>query len=211
VKPDAFDKQRERMVQDQIRARGVKDERVLRAMGRVPRHAFVPPDLIPYAYADEPLPIGEGQTISQPYIVAYMTEVLELKGGERVLEIGTGSGYQAAVLADMEAEVYTVEVVGSLLSRAQDTLAGLGFGRVHFLVGDGSLGWPDEAPFDRIIVTAAASGIPGALRGQLRDGGRMVLPLGTLCQELVLVERRGNAFSQSRLLSVRFVPLISVH
>lgn len=211
MKSDDFDKQRQRMIEAQIRSRGVKDERVLRAMGRVPRHVFVPPDLVPYAYADEPLPVGEGQTISQPYIVAYMTEVLAVAGGERVLEIGTGSGYQAAVLAEMGAEVYTVEVIGSLSVRARDVLAGLGYTRIHFLVGDGSLGWPEEAPFDRIIVTAAAAGMPQALCEQLRDQGRMILPLGSMSQELVLAERRANDFIHTRLLPVRFVPLISVH
>jgi len=199
------------MVEDQIRSRGVKDERVLRAMRRVPRHLFVPPDLTPYAYADEPLPVGEGQTISQPYIVAYMTEVLDLSGGERILEIGTGSGYQAAVLAELEAEVFTVEVIGVLSARAQEVLTDLGYTRTHFLVGDGAQGWPEEAPFDRIIVTAAAAVMPKAWGEQLREGGRMVLPLGLADQELELVERRPEGLVRTRLLPVRFVPLISVH
>ena len=196
------------MVEDQIRSRGVKDERVLRAMRRVPRHLFVPPDLTPYAYADEPLPVGEGQTISQPYIVAYMTEVLDLSGGERILEIGTGSGYQAAVLAELEAEVFTVEVIGVLSARAQEVLTDLGYTRTHFLVGDGAQGWPEEAPFEAIMVTAAPPRVPDALRGQLAVGGRLILPLGKDDQDLVLIIRGERGFSERRLISVRFVPLV---
>jgi protein-L-isoaspartate(D-aspartate) O-methyltransferase len=199
------------MVETQIRARGVKDGRVLETLGRLPRHLFVPPDMVPYAYSDEPLPVGEGQTISQPYIVAYMTEALSLEGGERVLEVGTGSGYQTAVLAELAAEVYSVEIIGSLSAQAQSVLNKLGYRNIHFLVGDGSLGWPEEAPFDRIIVTAAASQMPASLRDQLAEGGRLVLPLGAASQELVLVTRRGDDFAETRLLPVRFVPLISVH
>ncbi len=199
------------MVETQIQARGVKDERVLKALRSVPRHLFVPSDMVPYAHADEPLPVGEGQTISQPYIVAYMTEALSLTGSERVLEVGTGSGYQTAVLAELAAEVFTVEVIGGLSTRAQDVLGRLGYANVRFRVGDGSLGWPEEAPFDRIMVTAAAAGMPRVLRDELSDRGRMILPLGSVNQELVLVERRADEFIETRLLPVRFVPLISVH
>jgi protein-L-isoaspartate(D-aspartate) O-methyltransferase len=208
---DSFEKQREQMVETQIRARGVKDGKVLQAMRRVPRHLFIPPDMAPYAYSDEPLPVGEGQTISQPYIVAYMTEALALTGRERVLEVGTGSGYQTAVLAELAAEVYTVELISSLAVRAQEVLTGLGYKHIHYRIGDGGQGWPEEAPFDRIMVTAAAASMPIALRQQLRDGGRLVLPLGSDSQELVLVARQDNEFVMTRLLPVRFVPLISVH
>ncbi len=200
------------MVESQIEARGVKDQRVLEAMRRVPRHAFVPPDLAPYAYSDEPLPVGEGQTISQPYIVAYMTEVLSLKGKEKVLEVGTGSGYQTAILAELADRVFSIEIIGGLSLRARAVLEGLGYVNIQFRVGDGSLGWSEEAPFDRIMVTAAcAAGIPPALRDQLRDGGRMVIPVGSVSQELVLITRRGEEFAEARLIPVRFVPLISVH
>jgi protein-L-isoaspartate(D-aspartate) O-methyltransferase len=209
--PDSFDKQRQRMVEDQIRARGVKDDRVLKAMRRVPRHLFIPPDMAPYAYSDEPLPVGEGQTISQPYIVAYMSEALALTGRERVLEVGTGSGYQTAILAELAAEVYTVELITSLAVRAQDVLAGMSYTNIRFRVGDGGQGWPEAAPFDRIIVTAAAPSMPPALRQQLRDQGRLIIPLGSDNQELVLVVRQDNEFVLTRLLPVRFVPLISVH
>jgi len=208
---DPFEKQRERMVETQIRARGVKDGKVLQAMRRVPRHLFIPPDMAPYAYSDEPLPVGEGQTISQPYIVAYMTEALALTGRERILEVGTGSGYQTAVLAELAAEVYTVELISSLAVRAQEVLTGLGYKHIHYRIGDGGQGWPEEAPFDRIMVTAAAASMPIALRQQLREGGRLVLPLGSDSQELVLVVRQDNEFVLTRLLPVRFVPLISVH
>jgi protein-L-isoaspartate(D-aspartate) O-methyltransferase len=211
LRSDDFEKQRARMVESQIRARGVKDERVLKALRSVPRHLFVPPDMVPYAHADEPLPVGEGQTISQPYIVAYMTEALSLVGTERVLEVGTGSGYQTAVLAELAAQVFTVEIIGSLSARAQDVLGRLGYSNIRFQVGDGSLGWPEEAPFDRIMVTAAATAMPLALRDQLAERGLMILPLGSINQELVLVERRKAEFPETRLLPVRFVPLISVH
>jgi protein-L-isoaspartate(D-aspartate) O-methyltransferase len=211
LRADEYAKQRERMVETQIQARGVKDPRVLQVMRRVPRHLFVPPDMAPYAHADEPLPVGEGQTISQPYIVAYMTEFLGLTGSEKVLEIGTGSGYQTAVLAELAAEVFSIEIIGALSTRARAVLDGLGYSNIRFRVGDGSLGWPEEAPFDRIMVTAAATDMPRLLRDQLRDRGLMILPLGTASQELVLVERRSEVFVETRLLPVRFVPLISVH
>ena len=155
--------------------------------------------------------MGEGQTISQPYIVAYMTEVLDLQGSERVLEVGTGSGYQTAVLAEIASEVYTIELLAGLADHAREVLDAQGYRNVRYRIGDGGLGWPEEAPFDRIIVTAAAAVIPKALRDQLLDKGRMVIPLGSVSQELVLVTRRANDFVSVRLLPVRFVPLISVH
>lgn len=206
-----FSSQRERMVESQIAARGVTDPKVLQAMRKVPRHLFVPEDVRSYAYMDEPLPIGEGQTISQPYIVAYMTEALELSGGEKVLEVGTGSGYQAAVLAEIAGEVYSVEMNESLSFRARAALQELGYGSIHFKVGDGSLGWKEFEPYDAIMVTAAPKTVPKGLREQLREGGRMIIPVGEDWQELVLVRRRGETFPETKLLSVRFVPLVSLH
>ncbi len=205
---EEFARERRLMTESQIRARGVRDARVLAAMAKVPRHLFVPEHLRGRAYSDEPLPIGEGQTISQPYIVAYMTAALGLRGGERVLEIGTGSGYQTAVLAECGDEVWTVEILESLSRHARAVLDGLGYTGVHYRVGDGWAGWPEEAPFDAIIVTAAAAEMPAALEDQLAVGGRMVVPVGTDLQELVLVRRRKSGLSRERLLAVRFVPLI---
>lgn len=199
------------MVNLQIQARGVKDEKVLRALRKVPRHFFVPDELKPYAYADEPLPIGEGQTISQPYIVAYMTEALDLKGGETVLEVGTGSGYQTAVLAEIVKQVYTIEVISTLSSRAQELLQKLGYANIHFKIGDGTFGWQDNAPYDAIMVTAAAPAVPKKLREQLCSAGRMIIPVGEGFQELVVVVREKEHFKKKKLLPVRFVPLISMH
>ena len=196
------------MVETQIRARGVRDERVLGVMGKVPRHLFVPESLRRSAYADEQLPIGEGQTISQPYIVAYMTESLALEGGEKVLEIGTGSGYQTAVLAEIAGTVFTVEIVETLARRARTVLDGLGYANIHYRVGDGTAGWPEEAPFDAVIVTAAAATLPKALEDQLALGGRMIAPVGAGAQELVLVRRERTGIRRESLLSVRFVPLV---
>jgi len=207
----AFEAERFRMVETQIRARGVRDPRVLAVLESVPRHLFVPEALRGGAYADEPLPIGEGQTISQPYIVAYMSDALGLRGGERVLEIGTGSGYQTAVLAGLAAEVYTVELIESLSVRARETLDRLGYGNISFRVGDGSQGWPEEAPFEAIIVTAAAAKVPEVLEGQLGPGGRMIVPVGTDLQELTLVRRDQKGLRRERLLPVRFVPLVIPH
>ena len=201
-------KERRRMVDFQIRARGVRDPLVLAAMAKVPRHLFVPEGLRVHAYADEPLPIGDGQTISQPYIVAYMTEALGLKGGERVLEIGTGSGYQTAVLAEIAGEVWTVEIVGTLAARSRSILDGLGYLNIRYRIGDGSEGWPESAPFDAIIVTAAAPRMPPALEGQLAIGGRMIVPVGTDIQELILVHRGEAGIDREKLLGVRFVPLV---
>ena len=206
-----FEARRSRMVETQIRARGVRDPRVLAAMETVPRHLFVPEALRAAAYADEPLPIGEGQTISQPYIVAYMTEALGLRGGEKVLEVGTGSGYQTAVLAGLAAEVYTVELIESLSLTAQETLGRLGCGNIRFRVGDGSKGWPEAAPFEAIIVTAAAARMPGVLEDQLGPAGTMIVPVGTDLQELMLVRREKKGLRRERLLPVRFVPLVVPH
>jgi protein-L-isoaspartate(D-aspartate) O-methyltransferase len=195
------------MVVEQIEARGVRDPLTLRAMQDVPRHLFVPPAQADEAYQDHPLPIGHEQTISQPYIVAFMTEALGLRGGETVLEVGTGSGYQAAVLARIAARVYSIEIVGPLAAEAKERLAGLGYSNVEVRAGDGYLGWPEAAPFDGIMVTAAAPRIPEPLKEQLKDGGRLVIPVGDELQELVIVTRRGAAYEERRVLPVRFVPM----
>jgi protein-L-isoaspartate(D-aspartate) O-methyltransferase len=204
------DRARERrlMTDAQIRARGVKDPLVLNAMTHVPRHLFIPESLRRHAYADEPLPIGHGQTISQPYIVAYMTEALELGGDESVLEIGTGSGYQTAVLAEIVREVWTVEIVEALARQSREVLDGLGYTNIRYLVGDGTKGWPGEGPFDGIIVTAAAPTVPLPLESQLADGGRMIIPVGTDLQELLFVRRTSAGMRRERRLGVRFVPLV---
>jgi len=200
---------REAMVREQIQARGVRDPRVLQAMRSVPRDRFVPAALEAEAHADHPLPIGAGQTISQPYIVAAMAEALELAGGERVLEVGSGSGYMAAVLAALAAEVFGLEREPELHERARRTLAGLGCANVQLACGDGALGWPERAPFAAIVVSCAAGRIPPALWSQLEPGGRMILPLGQAdaTQELVLARKTGAGPVFSRLMAVRFVPL----
>ena len=202
-----FKAMRERMVETQIKARGVKDPRVLYAMLKVERHLFVPKDLQTSAYADQPLPIGEGQTISQPYIVALMTEFLELKGGEKVLEIGTGSGYQAAVLAELVKEVYTIEIIETLANSAKKLLLQLGYQTIMVKAGDGYLGWPEVAPFDAIIVTAAPDHIPKPLIEQLKEGGRMVVPVGTYSQELKKIVKHGGKIEEKDILPVIFVPM----
>ena len=200
---------RERMVERQLRRRGITDERVLEAMGRVPRHLFVPEHLRHLAYEDGALPIGGGQTISQPFIVATICSLLQLRGDERVLDVGTGSGYQAAVLAELAAEVVTIERVPELAERARETLALAGYDRVEVRIGDGSLGLPDRAPFDAIAVAAAAPAIPPALYGQLDDGGRLVLPRGGRWgQQLVLVERTDAGPVERASVPCRFVPLV---
>lgn len=206
-----FARKRERMVETQIEARGVKGDKVLGAMRKVPRHLFVPENMKLYAYRDEPLVIGEGQTISQPYIVAYMTEALQLKGHERILEVGTGSGYQAAVLAEIVQEVFSVELLESLSLKAQDTLKRLEYKNIHFRIGDGTLGWKERAPYDAIMVTAAPAKVPKALQEQLTIGGKMIIPVGAAFQELVLLTREKRKYKKKILLPVRFVPLISTH
>jgi protein-L-isoaspartate(D-aspartate) O-methyltransferase len=199
------------MVEVQIRARGINDDRVLAAMRKVPRHLFVPAELQPFAYGDEPLPIGEGQTISQPYIVAYMTAALGLKGAEKVLEVGTGSGYQTAVLAEIVPAVFTVELIEGLSAKAQTILHQLGYPNVCFRTGDGTYGWAEQAPFEAIMVTAAAEDVPKRLQEQLAPGGRLVIPVGVGLQELILISREKRGYRKKRLLPVRFVPLISTH
>jgi protein-L-isoaspartate(D-aspartate) O-methyltransferase len=201
---------RHEMVDRQIRARGVKDPRVLGAVEKVPRHLFVPAPLKHAAYGDHPLPIGEGQTISQPYIVAFMTEALDLKPDDKVLEIGTGSGYQAAVLAELVQEVYTIEIVEELGRRAQGLLEQMGYRNVHVRIGDGYRGWPEEAPFDAIMVTAAPDEIPERLVSQLKEGGRLVLPVGKSggVQELILGRKVGGRLKTETLMAVRFVPMV---
>jgi protein-L-isoaspartate(D-aspartate) O-methyltransferase len=200
-------RKREEMVSSQIESRGVRDERVLEAMRSVPRELFVNDDDKRLAFYDGPLSIGYGQTISQPYIVAYMTEMLCLEPSDRVLEIGTGSGYQTAVLAELAREVYTVEIVEPLSTAARERLDGLGCRSVHFLVGDGSLGWPEHAPFDAIIVTAAPGKTPESLVEQLAEGGRMVAPIGNFDQYLYRFIRKGGKVSKDTLIGVRFVPM----
>jgi protein-L-isoaspartate(D-aspartate) O-methyltransferase len=207
---DSFTKPRQRMVETQIRERGVTNKAVLEAMRRVPRHKFVAASLQGQAYADHPLPIGHGQTISQPYIVALMTELLDLKPGQKVLEVGTGSGYQAGVLAEITTNVYTIEIVRPLAEEAEKRLVGLGFREDQVIHGDGYYGLKEKAPFDAIIVTAAADHIPPPLLQQLRSGGRMVIPIGPVhaTQRLVLVQKdeKGKVRTQS-VLPVSFVPL----
>jgi protein-L-isoaspartate(D-aspartate) O-methyltransferase len=199
---------RARMVQTQLQSRDIRDPRVLDAMTRVERHRFIPEEVRAEAYGDHPVPIGEGQTISQPYIVAFMTQALAIEPQHRVLEIGTGSGYQAAILAELAKEVYTIEIVPTLGERARATLEELGYRNVHVRIGNGYLGWPEHAPFDRIMVTAAPPEIPQALVDQLRDGGRMAIPVGRDDQELRILERSGSGVKTLQTLPVRFVPMV---
>jgi protein-L-isoaspartate(D-aspartate) O-methyltransferase len=197
------------MVEHQIRARDVRDPRVLEAMRRVPRHEFVPREFRRYSYVDSPLEIGHEQTISQPYIVALMTELLRMKPEDRVLEIGTGSGYQAAVLSVLVKEVYTIEIVEPLAKRAESDLRRLGYDNVHVLCGDGYRGWPDKAPFDGVIVTAAPETIPQPLMDQLKTGGRLVIPVGPrFDQELVVVNKTERGPFRETVIPVRFVPMV---
>jgi protein-L-isoaspartate(D-aspartate) O-methyltransferase len=203
-----FGAQRQRMVDQQLKPRGIKDERVLAAMAKVPREEFVPADGRGEAYEDSPLPIGYGQTISQPYIVAFMTEQLRPKPSDRVLEVGTGSGYQAAILAELVADVYTIEIVEPLAKNAEVTLQRLNYKNVHVKVGDGYSGWPEHAPFDAIIVTCAPDHVPQQLTDQLKDGGRMIIPVGgRFAQELYLLEKKDGRLRESAVLPVRFVPM----
>jgi protein-L-isoaspartate(D-aspartate) O-methyltransferase len=198
------------MVERDLRGRGIKDARVLAAMNSVPRHLFVPDALQSAAYEDRPLPIGEGQTISQPYIVAFMTELLELKGSEKVLEIGTGSGYQTAVLAQTAAEVFSIEILPKLSARAEKLLQKLGLTTVQLKVGDGFFGWAERAPFDAILVTAAAPKVPEPLWRQLREGGRLVMPRGEQNQPQQLIRARKVSGKKiiEEILGVAFVPLV---
>lgn len=198
----------EMMVNEQIADRGVKDERVLKIMKITPRHLFVPEKIEKFAYSDRPLPIGEGQTISQPYIVALMTELLELKRNEKVLEIGTGSGYQAAILSQLADTCYSVEIVKTLAHSAKATLKQLGYGNVLVKWGDGYKGWAEHAPFDCIIITAAPEEIPQELVNQLKVGGRMVLPVGKWSQDLILITKDATGIKKESIIPVRFVPMV---
>jgi len=204
---NGFESERNSMVESQIIRRGVKNEHVLAAIRKVPRHEFVPAEEKNHAYFDEPLPIGEDQTISQPYIVAYMTEQLNLKKTDKVLEIGTGSGYQAAVLAEIADSVFTIEIVDVLAKRAEKTLTELGYKNVYVKSGDGYAGWGEHAPFDAIIITAAPPKIPQPLIDQLKIGGRLIAPVGKIFQELVLLKKTEKGIKKNKLLPVRFVPM----
>lgn len=200
---------RELMVRTQLIPRGIRDKRVLGAMGRVPRHLFVDSSTIANAYSDMALPVGAGQTISQPYMVAVMTELLELSGTEKVLEIGTGSGYQAAILAELSQDVYTIERIASLAETAKKKFLDLSYTNIHSSTGDGTLGWPEEAPFDRIIITAAAPGIPEPMIEQLADNGIMVIPVGDLySQQLLKTRKSGENLITEYHTPCVFVPLI---
>jgi protein-L-isoaspartate(D-aspartate) O-methyltransferase len=205
-----FAAQRQDMVRQQLVARGISEQRVLDAMAKVPREEFVAPESRAASYEDGPLPIGYGQTISQPYIVAFMTEQLRPKPSDRVLEVGTGSGYQAAILAELVSEVYSIEIVEPLAKNAEATLQRLGYKNVHVKFGDGYKGWPETSPFDAIIVTCAPDKVPQSLVDQLKDGGRMVIPVGDrFAQQLYLLEKKNGQLKQSATLPVRFVPMTS--
>jgi protein-L-isoaspartate(D-aspartate) O-methyltransferase len=203
-----FSAQRQRMVQEQLMPRGIQDARVLGAMAKVPREDFVPPEVRAASYTDQPLPIGYGQTISQPFIVAFMTEQLRPSAKDRVLEIGTGSGYQAAILAELVGDVYSIEIVEPLAKTAEAILQRLGYKNVHVKAGDGYKGWPEFAPFDAIIVTCAPERLPQPLTDQLKEGGRMIIPVGPAgVQQLYLLEKRNGQLQQSAVELVRFVPM----
>lgn len=206
---DPFAADRLKMVETQILARGIEEENVLDAMKEVPRHLFVPEELRDQAYVDSPKRIGSGQTISQPYMVALMTALLELEGGEKVLEIGTGSGYQAAVLSKMGARVYTIEIREELGKQARATLERLGYRNIHYRIGDGYLGWPEQAPFDAIVVTAAPAEIPQRLVEQLAVGGKLVIPVGRYFQDLVVLTKGPDGVKKERVAAVRFVPMVT--
>jgi len=204
-----FRKERLAMVEEQLRRRGISDPRVLEAMAKVPRHLFVPANYQSAAYEDRPLPIGEGQTISQPYMVAVMTQSLGLRGEERVLEVGTGSGYQAAILAELSQKVYTIERIAALTEGSRKILGELGYSNLSYRIGDGSKGWLEEAPFDGIIVTAGAPTTPETLKSQLAEGGRLVIPTGPRhTQTLYKVTRRGGRFIEEEVTGCVFVPLV---
>ncbi|HEU5182548.1 MAG TPA: protein-L-isoaspartate(D-aspartate) O-methyltransferase [Candidatus Polarisedimenticolia bacterium] len=208
VSETEYAQRRLEMVRSQLEARGIRDPRVLGAMAKVPRHLFLPPEFSHRAYEDAPVPIGLGQTLSQPFIVAFMTEKLELRGDERVLEIGTGSGYQTAVLAELVEGVYTVEVLETLSLKARVVLDRLGYRNISFAIGDGRLGWREEAPFNAVLAAAASEEVPGSLRHQIADGGRLILPLGEEHQDLWLFRATEGSWTSRRLVPVRFVPLI---
>jgi len=205
-----FERLRNDMVEKQLKNRGIRSETVLNAMRAVPRHLFVPPNMQNYAYQDSPLPIGLEQTISQPYIVAFMTEQLKPVSGMKILEIGTGSGYQAAILAYLDCEVYTIELLEELAVSAEKILSELNFNNVKVKCGNGYAGWPDEAPFDAIIVTASPDKIPQALTEQLKEGGQMIIPVGPVhaVQSLKLITKKGGKMREEDLLLVRFVPMV---
>ena len=202
-----FGSQRKKMVNEQIIARGIKDKKVINALLEVPRHEFIPEIYRKMAYNDHPVPIGYEQTISQPYIVAFMTEALMLKSDDRVLEVGTGSGYQAAVLSKIAREVYSIEIIEQLGLRAAATLERLKFNNVHVIIGDGYNGFSEKMPYDAIIITAAPGKIPEPLIEQLKDGGRMIIPVGNLYQDLILIEKKDGRISRKKLIPVRFVPM----
>jgi len=204
---DKFESQRSQMVEQQLRRRGIKDRALLKAVSKVPRHRFVPASQANLAYGDYPLPLSHDQTISQPYIVAYMTEVAEISATEKVLEIGTGSGYQAAVLSEIAKEVYTIEIIPDLAERARQILSELGYKNVHVKTGNGYQGWAEHAPYDAIIVTAAPDRIPEALVNQLAPNGKMVIPVGTRNQEIVVLTKTRDGLSEKRTIPVRFVPM----
>jgi protein-L-isoaspartate(D-aspartate) O-methyltransferase len=208
ISEDELTLARQRMVEEQIARRGILDERVLAAMRTVKRHGFVPLDDLPWAYSDGPLPIGHGQTVSQPYIVALMTELMDLKKTERVLEVGTGSGYQAAVLGELAAEVHTVEVIPELARQAEKNLAEQGYAQVHVHIGDGSMGWPEAAPFNKILVASAAPDVPQPLLDQLTEGGLLVIPVGGRgVQQLQVWKRVCQEYKCRTNIAVCFVPL----
>ncbi|MBK4732496.1 protein-L-isoaspartate(D-aspartate) O-methyltransferase [Oxynema sp. CENA135] len=202
-----FDRGRSQMVERQLRDRGIEDPAVLAAMQRVPRHRFVPSDLVELAYQDSPLPIGYDQTISQPYIVAYMSEVAQIAPGDRVLEIGTGSGYQAAILAQLARQVYTIEIIPELAASASATLQELGYQNIEVKAGDGYRGWPEAAPFEAIVVTAAPDRVPQALIEQLAIGGKLVIPVGTSVQQMTIITKTEEGIVEEQTLPVRFVPM----
>lgn len=206
---DPFYALRNQMVKNQIEARGITDEKILNVFRKVERHKFVLPQYIPHAYADSPLPIDEGQTISQPYIVAYMTDVLDLKRTDKVLEIGTGSGYQAAILAELCDSVFTIEIFETLANKAQKVFDELGYSNIFCKTGDGYQGWPEFAPFDAILVTCAPTKVPEPLQQQLAEGGRMIIPVGSdPVQHLVMLRKKKGKIKQESVLPVRFVPMI---
>lgn len=192
---------------EELSRSGIRDERVLRAMARVPRHRFVPADVVPLSYANEPMPIGSSQTISQPYVVAYMSELLQLESDDKVLEVGTGSGYQAAVLAELAREVYSIEIIPELAAFGEANLKAAGYTNVTVRVGDGYAGWPEKAPFDAIIVTAAPDHVPPKLVEQLAVGARLVIPVGDYYQEIIVITKTERGVVEKRTIPVRFVPM----